>query len=206
MKVSEMQRKLGTWAEQEVERKFHGLYTLLVQEDWLQLAHDHVKRNRGSITAGTDGMTMKDFDEDEQGNLAKLGEDLKAGTFTPFPVRRVTLHEQKPDGRVKVRPLGIPSIRDRIVQEALRMVLEPIFEADFCEHSYGFRPNRNTMDAVGYLGLRLRPNTGNYFWVIEGDIASYFDTINHRKLLRLLRRRIQDEKVLDLAWKFLPQG
>jgi len=149
---------------------------------------------------------MKDFDEDEQGNLAKLGEDLKAGMFKPFPVRRVTLHEQKPDGRVKRRPLGIPSIRDRIVQEALRMVLEPIFEADFCEHSYGFRPNRHTMDAVGYLGLRLRPNTGNYFWIIAGDIASYFDTINHRKLLRLLRRRIQDEKGLDLVWKFLRAG
>src|SRR5919106_6154220 len=101
MNVSDMQRKLGTWAAQDKERKFFDLYKLLLDEEWLQTAHEHVKRNRGRGTAGTDGITMKDFDADEEGNLRQLREDLKAGTFQPFPVRRVLLHEQKPDGRMK---------------------------------------------------------------------------------------------------------
>ena len=85
------------------------------------------------------------------------------------------------------------------------MILEPIFEADFCDRSYGFRPNRCTMDAIAYIGLRLN-NRGKYFWIIEGDISSYFDTIKHRKLLRLVRRRVKDERLLTLLWKFLRAG
>jgi RNA-directed DNA polymerase len=100
----------------------------------------------------------------------------------------------------------MPAIRDRIVQEALRMVLEPIYEADFHERSYGFRPNRCTMDAVTFLRNRILAPTSRYYWVIEGDIASYFDTINHRKLLQVLKRRIQDRKLLRLIWQFLRAG
>ncbi|HYY68770.1 MAG TPA: reverse transcriptase domain-containing protein, partial [Terriglobales bacterium] len=107
----------------------------------------------------------------------------------------------------KMRPLGIPAIRDRIVQEALRMVLEPIWEADFSRHSYGFRPDRSTKDAVAYIGARFIARKGTaYGWVIEGDIQSFFDRINHLKLMRLLRRRIKDKKVLSLVWKFLRAG
>jgi RNA-directed DNA polymerase len=119
-----MQRKLSLWAEQDKERKFYDLYSLLVNDDWLKVAHGHVKRNRGSKTAGTDGMTMADFDETLEGNLLSLRIALKEGTFEPYPVRRVTIQQRKPDGRIKQRPLGIPAIRDRIVQDALRMILE----------------------------------------------------------------------------------
>ena len=206
MNVSDLQRKLSLWAEQDKDRKFYGLYKLMLHEKWLETAHDHVNRNRGRVTPGTDGITMKDFDEDLEGNLQRLQQDLKAGTFEPFPVRRVTLREIKPDGRIKHRPLGIASIRDRIVQEALRMTLEPIFEADFHDRSYGFRPNRRTMDAIAYIRQRLVSRHSTYFWVIEGDISSYFDTICHRRLLRLVRRRVKDEKLLDLIWKFLRAG
>jgi RNA-directed DNA polymerase len=99
----------------------------------------------------------------------------------------------------------VPSIRDRIVQEALRMLLEPIFEADFSPRSYGFRPGRCTMDAASYVAATA---TGQqrYYWIIEGDIASYFDTMNHRKLLKLVAKRIRDKKVLTLIWQFLKAG
>jgi len=201
-----MQRKLSLWAEQDKERKFYDLYSLLVNDDWLKVAHGHVKRNRGSKTAGTDGMTMADFDETLEGNLLSLRIALKEGTFEPYPVRRVTIQQRKPDGRIKQRPLGIPAIRDRIVQDALRMILEPIYEADFSPRSYGFRPNRCTMDAIAYIVNQLRARNGHYFWIIEGDIASYFDTVQHRILMRLLRRRVKDEKLLGLIWQFLRAG
>jgi group II intron reverse transcriptase/maturase len=202
MNIGEMQRKLALWAIQEQERKFKDLYHLLYNKDWITEAHDHVRKNAGSKTAGLDGITMKDFDEDLDRNIEKLRQDLKAQTFEPLPVRRVYI--PKPGG--KKRPLGIPAIKDRIVQEALRMILEPIFESDFSQYSYGFRPNRCTKDAIAYIGARLKPKNGNYYWVIEGDIASFFDTIKHRKLIKLVRRRIKDRKVLDLIWKFLRAG
>ncbi len=206
MNVSELQRKLSQWATQDKERKFFDLYKLVMTEEWLRAAHASVRQNRGSATAGTDGITMKVFEERLEENLRQLHEDLTAGTFAPTPVRRVTIREEKAGGRIKPRRLGIPAIRDRIVQEALRMVLEPIYEADFHERSYGFRPNRCTMDAMTFLRNRLVAPTSRYFWIIEGDIASYFDTINHRKLLRLLKCRIQDRKLLQLIWKFLRAG
>src|SRR5215470_12322554 len=144
MNVGEMQRKLSLWAEQHKEHHFFDLYHLLYDKEWLRLAHDHVKQNAGSKTAGCDGITMKDFDEHLEDHLQQLAQDLKAQAFEPYPVRRVYI----PKANGKVRPLGILSIRDRIVQEALRMVLEPIYEADFSQYSFGFRPNRCTMDAI----------------------------------------------------------
>src|ERR1044071_7403049 len=193
MNVGEMQRKLSLWAERNKEHKFFDLYHLLYDKEWLRLAHDHVSQNAGSITAGCDGLNMKDFDEDLENNLQQLAQDLKAQAFEPYPVRRVYI--KKSSG--KWRPLGIPSIRDRIVQEALRMILEPIYEADFSQYSYGFRPNRSTMDAVKCILWSTQPHK-KFFWVVEGDISSYFDTINHRRMIRVLRRRIRDEKLLRL--------
>ncbi len=169
--------------------------------DWLRLAHDYVAQNAGSVTAGCDGINMGVFDENLEANLQQLAEELKSGTFEPFPVRRVYI----PKAGGRVRPLGIPSIRDRIVQEALRMILEPIYEAGFSQYSFGFRPNRCTMDAVRCILWSTQENK-RFFWVIEGDISSYFDTINHRKLLKVLRRRIDDKRLLDLIWKFLRSG
>lgn len=201
MNIGEMQRKLSVWAEQDKERKFYGLYKLLCNMDWLRLAHDYVAQNAGSITAGCDGINMKGFDDKLEENLRQLAEELKAGTFEPFPVRRVYI----PKSNGKLRPLGIPSIRDRVVQEALRMILEPIYEADFSQYSFGFRPNRCTMDAIKCITWSTQEHK-KCFWVIEGDISSYFDTINHRKLIKILRRRIDDESIIQLIWKFLRAG
>jgi RNA-directed DNA polymerase len=201
MNVGEMQRKLSLWATQDKERKFYGLYDLLYDRDWLRLAHDYVKQNAGSVTAGCDGINMAIFDENREVNLQKITEELKSGTFTPDPVRRVYI--PKPNG--KTRPLGIPAIKDRIVQEALRMTLEPIFEADFSQYSFGFRPTRRTMDAVRYIQWSTTERK-KFFWIIEGDIASYFDTIHHPKLIRLVARRVRDKKTLQLIWKFLRSG
>ena len=120
-----------------------------------------------------------------------------------MPVKRVYI--PKPNSEKK-RPLGIPTLRDRIVQEALRMILEPIWEADFSRHSYGFRPNRSTYDAITYIGNHLTGNGGSYQWVIEGDIASYFDTIPHRRLIKAVRKRVADRDIRDLLWKSLRAG
>jgi RNA-directed DNA polymerase len=200
-----MQRKLSLRAAREPEHKFGSLYSLLYNEDWLRTAYEHVRQNAGKQTAGCDGMPMGTWEANLEYNQQKLRADLKAATFEPCPVRRVYIRERKPDGRTKARPLGIPTIRDRIVQEALRMILEPIFEADFTRHSYGFRPGRSTKDAADYIVKRLTGRS-RVAWVIEGDIQSYFDTLSHRKLLHLLRRRVKDERLLGLIWKFLRAG
>ncbi len=201
MNVGEMQRKLSLWAMQNKEHRFFDLYHLLYDQDWLRLAHDRVAQNAGSKTAGCDGINMKLFDEKLERNLQQLAGELKSQSYEPQPVRRVYI----PKTEGKVRPLGIHSIRDRIVQEALRMILEPIYEADFDQHSYGFRPNRCTMDAVKRVAAStLGHNT--YYWVIEGDLSSYFDTICHRKLMKIIRRRIADQKLLCLIWKYLRAG
>jgi group II intron reverse transcriptase/maturase len=199
--IGEMQRKLSLWAEQDKGRKFYGLFDLACRQDWLELACAYVSQNAGSKTAGCDGVTMSDFDAEFDCNLTKLRVTLRSGTFVACPVRRVYI----PKANGRVRPLGIPAIRDRIVQEAVRMVLEPIYEADFCQSSFGFRPNRRTMDAIKCVTWSTQEHK-KYFWVIEGDISSYFDTINHRKLMRLLRRRVSDEKLLNLIWTFLRAG
>jgi RNA-directed DNA polymerase len=201
MNVGEMQRKLSQWSEQDKERKFYDLYDFLYDQDWLRLAHDYVKQNAGSMTAGCDGINMSIFDEELELNLQQITTELKSESFVPHPVRRVYI--PKPNG--KTRPLGIPSIKDRIVQEALRMVLEPIFEAYFSPYSFGFRPTRRTMDAIKCIAWSVQEHK-KYFWIIEGDISSYFDTIHHPKLLRLVGKRIKDKKILRLIWKFLRAG
>ena len=201
MNIGEMQRLLSWKAEREPRHRFGDLFGLLCNTDWLWLAHDYVAQNAGSKTAGCDGIDMARFDECLEHNLHSLRESLQSQTFVACPVRRVNI--PKPNGRL--RPLGIPSIRDRIVQEAMRMILEPIFEADFCQNSYGFRPNRRTMDAIKHI-LWSTTESKKFFWVIEGDISAYFDTICHRKLVKLLRRRIGDDRLLDLIWKFLRAG
>lgn len=207
MDVGETQKKLSLWAEQDRTHQFYDLYHLLYQDDWLRTAHSHVRQNAGSRTAGWDGVRMRDFEENLEGNLQRLKGNLKSGGFTPQPVRRTYIRELKTGGRVKMRPLGIPAIGDRIVQEALRMMLEPIWEADFSPHSHGFRPNRSTKDAVAYIGARLTSGKSRaYGWIVEGDIQSFFDTIDHHKLMQLLRRRIKDKKVLSLIWQFLRAG
>jgi len=201
MNIGEMQRLLSQKAEREPTHQFGDLYSLVCREDWLRLAQAYVAQNAGSKTAGCDGIDMGEYEADLERNLADLREALRSEMFVACPVRRVYI--PKPNG--KVRPLGIPSIRDRIVQEAVRMVLEPIYEADFRQSSFGFRPNRCTMDAINRI-LFATQETARFNWIIEGDISAYFDTINHRKLISLLRRRVKDERLLKLIWKFLRAG
>jgi group II intron reverse transcriptase/maturase len=198
-----MQKRLSGKATQEPEHRFEDLYSLLCNEVWLRAAHNNVNSNQGRETAGIDGETMRTFNGNLNGNLEALQEALKAKTFEPAPVRRVYI----PKANGKKRPIGIPTIKDRIVQEALRMILEPIWEASFHVRSYGFRPNRSTYDAISYLSNRLADNGGrSYQWVIEGDITSYFDTIPHRRLIKAINKKVADKNIRDLLWMFLRAG
>ncbi len=203
MDVSEMQRKLSQWATENPTKQRRELYNLLCNEVWLRVAHHSVNTNQGRETAGIDGESMSNFNGNLEDNLEKLRQLLKTKTFEPTAVKRVYI--PKPNG--KKRPVGMPTIRDRIVQEAIRMILEPIWEADFSIHSYGYRPNRSTYDAISYLSNRLTGVSGEgYQWIIEGDISSYFDTIPHRKLIKAIKKRVADRDIRELLWKFLRAG
>lgn len=196
-----MQKKLAIWAERDPDHRFFDIYNLLYDEDWLHRAYRSVKSNVGSRTAGVDGLKMSDFEEDIEGNLEDLARSLKEETFDPKPVRRTYI----PKGDGRKRPLGISTIKDRIVQEALRMVLEPIYESDFSQYSFGFRPNRSVMDAFEVIKVLTRENV-KYFWVIDADIKGFFDNVDHQRLEQIVQDRIKDQQVRDLIWKFLRSG
>lgn len=164
----------------------------------LQSACDQVWRKGGS--AGADGQTVAHFERHAEDELQRLHEQLRAGTYRPQPVRRAWI--PKP-GSTERRPLGIPAVRDRIVQGALRHVLEPIFETEFAEHSYGFRPGRGAKDALRRVDTLLK---AGHVWVVDADLKNYFDTIPHERLLALVRERVADGRVLALVESFLRAG
>lgn len=163
----------------------------------LQAAAARVVSNRGS--AGADHMTVHAFEKRRETNLQRLHEQLREGSYQPQAVR----HTQIPKlGSRELRPLRIPTVRDRVVQTALRNVLEPIFERDFAEHSYGFRPGRGCKDALRRVNQLLR--TG-HLWVVDVDLKSFFDTIPHDKLMAQVKRKVADGRVLDLLDRYLKQ-
>ena len=164
----------------------------------LQSAFTKVWRNGGS--AGADEQTVAHFGRHAAAELQRLHEQLRAGTYRPQPVRRAWIAKL---GSKEQRPLGIPAVRDRIVQGALRHVLEPIFEADMAEHSYGFRPGRGAKDALRRVEQLLK---SGYEWVVDADLKSYFDTIPHEQLLALVKARVADGRVLALVEGFLRAG
>lgn len=164
----------------------------------LQSAFQKVWRNGGS--AGADAQTVAHFGRRAEEELQRLHEQLRLGTYRPQPVRRAWI--PKP-GSIEKRPLGIPAVRDRIVQGALRHVLEPIFETDFAEHSYGFRPGRGAKDALRRVDTLLK---AGHVWVVDADLKSYFDTIPHDRLLALVTERVADGRVLALVERFLRAG
>ena len=164
----------------------------------LAAAWERVRANQGS--AGADGQSVEAFDADAERHLERLHEELRAGTYRPGPVKRVWI--EKPGSRQK-RPLGVPAVRDRVVQAALRLVIEPIFEREFSPRSYGFRPGRGCKDALRRVAQLLAE--GNV-WVVDADLKGYFDSIPHEGLMDEVRKRIADGRVLDLIEGFLRQG
>ena len=197
-RIQEFQRKLYEKAKAHPKFKFYSLYDKTYRSDILEEAYRRVKANGG--TSGVDGVTFADIKT--KGiieYLAELQEELKEGQYKPKPVRRVYI----PKANGKKRPLGIPTIRDRIVQTAFLMVLEPIFEADFSESSYGFRPKKSAHDAIREIYKYLNWGCAEIYDV---DLEKYFDTVEHWKLIRLLARRISDGKILHVIKQWLSCG
>jgi RNA-directed DNA polymerase len=199
-RVLRMQTKLHQWAVSDPDRCFDDLFNLVYDPAFLAVAWNRVRENKGGRTAGVDGIAPRSIVFAGE-FLDRLRDDLKAHRFTPTRVREKAI--AKASG--KVRRLGIPTAADRVVQASLKLVLEPIFEADFLPCSYGFRPKRRAQDAIAEIHFFGTP-ARNYEWVFEADIKACFDEIDHTALMGRVRRRIGDKCVLGLVKAFLRAG
>ncbi len=214
MNIEEVQRRL--WEQSKTHKqhresggplfptdpyggRIRNLMDLMHHPEWIAAACDVVLRRSRGKAAGVDGVRAHDFERYRDYLLEQLRLELKRGTYQPRPLRRVEI----PKANGKMRPLGIPCLRDKIVQEAMRMALEPIFEVEFHDNSYGFRLNRNTHQAV--YRCQQMAMTG-HTWVIEGDVKACFDEISHSAILRCVREKVMDNKFLDLVKRLLKAG
>ncbi|MEX2618747.1 MAG: group II intron reverse transcriptase/maturase [Egibacteraceae bacterium] len=196
--VQRLQRKLWAAAKQSPERRFHALYDRICRGDVLMEGWKRVRANKGA--AGVDKVTLADVESyGVDRMLRELRQDLQAGSYRPAPARRVDI--PKPAGGV--RPLGIPTVRDRVAQAAAKVVLEPIFEADFLACSYGYRPKRSATDAKEAIRTAFPKGYG---WAVEFDIADFFGSIDHDVVMGLVARRVSDRRVLKLIGGFLGAG
>lgn len=177
-------------------RKWFSLIDKVYKENTLRLAWEKVQKNRGA--SGVDKVTIERFQVKSIDYLKELQKELKEGTYRPQAIRRVYIPKEKG----KVRPLGIPTIKDRIAQQAVKMVLEPILEREFLDVSYGFRPKRGAQEAIQRVNELLREG---YTWVVDADLQAYFDTIPHKRLMMKLETSISDGRILELIEKWLEQ-
>jgi RNA-directed DNA polymerase len=195
-----LQSKLYQAAQRDPKRRFHALYDRLSLGYVLQSAWELVRQNKGA--AGIDRQTLVDI---EAGGvpefLGEIAQSLQDKTYRPQPVRRVEI--PKAGDPTRTRPLGIPTVRDRVVQAAAKLLLEPIFEADFEGTSFGFRPERGALDALEAVSQTSR---AGYRWVVDADIQQFFDQLDHQTLMAALRRRISDGEVLRLIYRWLKAG
>jgi len=197
--VERLQRRLGAAAKRDEGRRFHALFDRIWRRDVLEKAWDRVKRNQGA--AGVDAETIDSIRAlGEESFLNDLSKTLRAGKYRPQAVRRHWIPKAN-GGR---RPLGIPTVRDRVVQTATKLILEPIFEVDFKDCSYGFRPGRSTTQALEAIRVRSSGRKGNF--VFDADIRDFFGSLDREILMERMKRRVSDRRLLSLIWKWLEAG